>query len=157
MRKSIKFLLISIVVFLFISSYFIFREVDKVNAATNKKQEDIKHLFKIMEGGLNKMGSQMLTPIISRYKEKHKDIPDKYWDDLFKEMFNDIMKFMIPRYEKHFTHEDIKGLIKFHESPLGKKMIRVQPLIMKEMMPKITKWSKTLSKKIKDKLKKEDK
>ncbi len=158
MRKSIKFLKTGLIVFMLISSYFIFNNVVKINAAANNKQEDIKHLMKLMGMEPEKIVNQVLKPMISLNKKMHKDIdiPDEFWNDLFKEMLTDMIKLMIPWYEKHFTHEEIKELIKFYESPLGKKMVKVQPLMMQEMMPKIQEWTKTLSKRLKDMLEKKE-
>ena len=59
---------------------------------------------------------------------------------------------IIPIYEKHFTHEELKQLIAFYESPIGKKLIKVQPQIMMESMAAGEEWGKKLVQKAMEKL-----
>jgi uncharacterized protein len=40
----------------------------------------------------------------------------------------------IDLYDKYFTNEEIKGLIQFYESPVGRKAIEVLPAITQESM-----------------------
>jgi hypothetical protein len=44
----------------------------------------------------------------------------------------EIIQALVPVYEKYFTAGDLKRLIVFYQSPLGKKLIEVTPSIMKE-------------------------
>jgi uncharacterized protein len=39
---------------------------------------------------------------------------------------------IVPIYAKHFTMEDIQGLIKFYESPLGVKLVKEMPEVVQE-------------------------
>ena len=39
---------------------------------------------------------------------------------------------LIPIYDKHFSHNDIKELIQFYESPIGKKYLEATPSITQE-------------------------
>lgn len=39
---------------------------------------------------------------------------------------------MIAIYSKHYTNEDIKGMIAFYQTPLGKKLISILPKITQE-------------------------
>ena len=41
---------------------------------------------------------------------------------------------MVNIYEKHFTQDEIKDLIKFYESPTGKKLLETTPEISKDLM-----------------------
>jgi hypothetical protein len=58
----------------------------------------------------------------------------------------------VPSYEKYFTHADIKELIRFYESPIGKKLISVQPKIMQECMVAGQEWGRKLGEKVAKKL-----
>ena len=46
-------------------------------------------------------------------------------DDIIEDIF-------LQLYDKYFTHTEIKELIQFYESPLGTKVLRVSPQIMRE-------------------------
>ena len=70
--------------------------------------------------------------------------------DLFFEKFlarastENLLELAIPSYDKSFTHDEIRGLIKFYETPLGKKAISVMPQLMSEMQEKGRKWGEQL-------------
>jgi hypothetical protein len=51
---------------------------------------------------------------------------------------------VIPIYARHFSHKDIRGLLKFYQTDLGKKIIKIWPLILQESMTLAQDWSKSL-------------
>jgi hypothetical protein len=59
---------------------------------------------------------------------------------------------VVPIYAKHFSHEEIRGLLKFYQTELGKKTIKIWPLILQESMGLAQDWSKSLGPLIKNKV-----
>ena len=51
---------------------------------------------------------------------------------------------VIPIYAKHFSHKDIRGLLKFYQTDLGKNTIKIWPLILQESLALAQDWSKSL-------------
>lgn len=51
---------------------------------------------------------------------------------------------VIPIYDRHYTHAEIRALIKFYESPLGKKMASIRPEITKEGVVVAEQWVRYL-------------
>ena len=99
--------------------------------------EDIKHLMEITDFyDLSKqIMHQMILIIKQHFQAQNKTMPDAFWNDFIEEFdLNDLMDRISVVYEKHLTHEDIKQLIAFYESPIGRKIIKVQPLITLENM-----------------------
>jgi hypothetical protein len=45
-----------------------------------------------------------------------------------------VMEIFVPIYDRHFNDADLKGLIAFHESPLGRKLAAAQPQLQSEAM-----------------------
>jgi len=45
------------------------------------------------------------------------------------------VKMMYPIYDKYFTQDDLKQMIEFNNTPLGKKIIKVLPMITQETIP----------------------
>jgi uncharacterized protein len=45
-----------------------------------------------------------------------------------------LLDLAVPIYDRHFTHEEIKGLIQFYETPLGQKTAGALPQITGELM-----------------------
>ena len=60
---------------------------------------------------------------------------------------------MIPIFHKYLTHEEIKGLLTFYTSPLGKKATSVLPMMAQEGMQVGQRWAKTLGPKLDQRLK----
>ncbi|HET9327740.1 MAG TPA: DUF2059 domain-containing protein [Candidatus Eisenbacteria bacterium] len=52
---------------------------------------------------------------------------------------------IIPIYDKHFTHQEIKDLMTFYGSPTGKKAIAVLPQVMSESAALGQKWGESMA------------
>ena len=61
---------------------------------------------------------------------------------------DDIINLHLPIYNKYYTHQDIKDLIKFYDSSIGKKMIKVEPYILQESMIEGEKWGEEIALKL---------
>ncbi|HLY98225.1 MAG TPA: DUF2059 domain-containing protein [Candidatus Angelobacter sp.] len=55
-----------------------------------------------------------------------------------------IINLAVPVYDKHFSHEEIKGLIKFYETPLGQKAISELPRTASELSEAGAQWGDKL-------------
>jgi len=118
------------------------------------KRTDIKQLMEIT--GVGKLAIQAMNQMITVFKQSDMRIPDKFWDDFISEADpNELVEMCIPIYEKHFTHDEIKQLLKFYKTPIGKKVIETQPVIMQECMIAGQEWGKKISEKIVKKLQEE--
>lgn len=51
---------------------------------------------------------------------------------------------VIPIYDRHYSHNEIRALIKFYKSPLGKKMASIRPEITKEGIVVAEQWVRYL-------------
>jgi uncharacterized protein len=79
--------------------------------------------------------------------------PGAYRDnliDLFFAKFNkkadshQLLDLIVPIYDKYFSDEDIAGLIKFYQTPLGQKSSHLLPNVMNESMSVGRKWGERL-------------
>jgi hypothetical protein len=55
-----------------------------------------------------------------------------------------VVNMAVPVYDKNFTHDEIKGLIRFYETPLGQKSASVLPRIGIELSQAGQKWGEEL-------------
>ncbi len=55
-----------------------------------------------------------------------------------------LLELSISSYDKNFTHEEIRGLLQFYQTPLGKKSISVMPQLLAELQEKGRKWGEDL-------------
>lgn len=119
--------------------------------AQTAKEAKIKKLMEITGSG--NLGKQVITNIITSYKETYPNVNPKYWEEVVKEADADeFVRLLTPIYAKYYTEEDLDGLIKFYETPLGKKVIATLPGISAESMAVGQKWGEELAQKIFKKL-----
>jgi hypothetical protein len=118
------------------------------------KNDDIIKLLRV--SGSDKMADQMMAALIPQFKQIVPDIPDAFWVR-FKQKINidELVLACVPAYSKYYTHDEIKQLIKFYESPLGKRMVEVTPLLTQETMAIGQKWGEKLGQEIVNELIKE--
>jgi uncharacterized protein len=56
-------------------------------------------------------------------------------DDVFGNLsLDDLIKDLVPVYQRHLTRNDVRALIAFYSSPPGQKILREQPAMIKESM-----------------------
>lgn len=100
----------------------------------------VSQMMEGMENNIKPLMTSSLPP--GDYREKV--------IDLFFEKFHtkanpqQILDMAVPSYDKYYTHEEIKGLIKFYETPLGQKMIGVLPKMLGELQLAGQKWGEAL-------------
>lgn len=117
-----------------------------------EKKADILKMLKLT--GASEMGKQALTQMLAMQKQQNPNVPDKVWQDFMAEVdMNELVELTIPSYDKHFTHDEIKEIIKFFESPIGKKMIVTQPLVMRDSAIEGQKWGMKLASRMAQRLK----
>jgi len=94
----------------------------------------------------------MYPRIVAQLKAAKPGVTEEQWAAVKKEVFDvevaELSKQLIPIYKKHFTQEDVKAIIAFYESPIGKKLAEQTPLISTESMQASQTWAMGLFGKI---------
>lgn len=81
------------------------------------------------------------------------DVPADFWTDFQKECdSNTFIDMIVPVYEAHFSDDEVKQLIAFYESPIGKKLAAAQPLIVQESMTVGQKWGRQVGQRVMQRL-----
>jgi hypothetical protein len=123
------------------------------SAADPAKAADIRRLMAIvnteeMAGGLMGAMTEQIRPVVvnslppGEYREK--------LVDLFLEKFRSkadmkhLLDLLAPIYDKYLSDAEIKGLIVFYQTPLGKKTLEVMPKVMAESQAEGRKWGEGL-------------
>lgn len=113
------------------------------------KTSDLKKLLELMdventiENKFNSMIPVLKQQVSSQFQDAgSKDKFEKYIDFMMEETKELSKKLageeMLSIYDKHFSHQEIKDLIKFYESPTGKKILEKTPQISADMMQAMT-------------------
>lgn len=129
---------------------------DKIPLDKNKaeKYKEIRELMVITN--VQQLCQNMLDRMMVNFKDAFLEVPASYWDklrDKFK--VEKIIDMIIPVYDKYFTQEDIRQLIKFYQTPVGKKIIKVMPSISSETMILGQKWGAEISEEMMNEVKQE--
>ena len=143
----------SIALFLALGLVCSFTQADEISTA---KENDIRTLLD--QTGADKIGIQLgtsLLPMISQgIQQKYPQVTQNTLNKINAEISNifiekanakgGLVDIIVPIYAKHYTQEEIKELIKFYKTDLGKKTIEIMPVIMTESMVAGQKWGQGL-------------
>lgn len=126
MRKTVFFIFLALCLSL------------SAHSQSSEKNQKIKRLFTIMQ--TDKMIDQSFDQIVAAQKANIKSLDKEKTEKIEKMMAHskELAKLMVNDlagvYAQHYTEEDIEVLIRFYETPTGKKTIELQPLLVGEMM-----------------------
>lgn len=124
---------------------------------TDQKKADIRKL--IVSTGGTRIGIQFADAITKNMartlKAARPDIPDRIFTivnkeliTLFEERMNvpgGIVDRIIPIYDKYLTHSEIRELLAFYETSIGRKAIEVLPKVVGESMIIGQAWGESLA------------
>ncbi len=98
-----------------------------------------------------------VTQMIGMFKQQKTNVPDSIWTDFEKEFsktsMDNLTEMLSPVYQKHMTENDLKKIIEFYQTPVGKKYAEKTPLIMQESMQVGQQWGMEMGQKFQEKLK----
>ncbi len=131
---------------------------------TEEKKADILSLMEITRA--SEIGSQFATAIMQQMgavmKNSGTALPDTVIgiiqeevikivkEEAFKE--GGLLSMVIPIYDKYFTHDEIKELLKFYKTDIGRKTISVMPSLLQESMMAGRLWGQSLAPLIKERM-----
>lgn len=118
------------------------------------KQGDIKKLLGIT--GASRTGLRVFSQVIGMFQRAHSEVPEVVWMEMVSEAeakVNDfVTEMLVPIYNKHLTHEDIKGLIAFYETPAGRKLLAVMPQMHQESRTAGEIWGREFARTVQERL-----
>lgn len=119
----------------------------KKPAIDAEKDKDIRLLLDL--SGSGKIAEQMVNQMIGIFSGQNPNVPQEFWDGFRKQAkADDFIELIVPIYAAHFSGDEVKELIKFYQSPIGKKLVKEQPLMMTESMQVGQAWGARLGAKI---------
>jgi hypothetical protein len=140
--------LIVVISFLIISSGEIFGQADSYKVTLKKMLEvaGTEATFKVA-----------IKQMFEMFKQQKTNVPDSFWVDFEKEFstasMDDLVDMLSPIYQKHISEADLKKIIEFYQTPVGKKYAEKTPLIMQESMQVGQQWGMKIGERFQEKLK----
>jgi hypothetical protein len=108
--------------------------------AAQPTEQQVRQLMDAI--GLGKSLTQMNTQIAVSMKQALPCVSSTYWQGYIDE--NSSKEFigrLVPVYQKHFSADEIDGMVKFYSSPLGQKVLTEMPAAMAEANQAGQQWS----------------
>ncbi len=116
------------------------------------KRKDIRKLLEIT--GSAKIGVQVANQVLNQLKMTAPNVPEEFWTEFKKDMSEQgLIDLIVPIYDKHLTHEEVKALIKFFQTPAGKSYVKKLPAITQESQIAGQKWGRDIAMKVQERLK----
>lgn len=136
-----------------------------------EKQADIKRLMDITSGGnmATQFADSASQQLFRAIRSSHPDFPERAQPIINRELlaiFSDkisaqggLMDQIVPVYDKHFTHAEIRELLRFYQTPVGRKTVASMPKVLGETIQIRLRWAQALGpevdRRVGDALKKE--
>jgi hypothetical protein len=130
---------------------------------TDAKRADILRLLQVT--GSAQIGLQFADAMISEMNRDlqaaNPDLPPRAFDivkeevtKLMQQRVSSLLDVLVPIYQENFTHEEIKGLVQFYTTPLGKKVIQKMPAVMQQGMAAGEAWGQSMMEVLEQRLEK---
>ena len=104
-----------------------------------------------MEVG-KQMGVAAATQIAAQLKQKHPELSSdainaipKAVEEVIDQNTGSLRLMLVALYAKYFTDADVKQMIQFYSTDLGRKVIRVMPQLAQESMALGMQWGRTIA------------
>ena len=110
-------------------------------------EADIRKMLEL--SGAARSGEQVLEMMVTQFQGMGLPIPAEFWQEFRADVRpGDLADLTVPIYARHLSHADIKELISFYESPIGRKLVSTQPVILQESMVAGQAWGQAIAEKL---------
>lgn len=127
---------------------------------TAEKQQDIRRLIELtgMGGVMAQCTDTMSRQLTFVFREARQEIPDDLFDIIRKELDTfmaeqggvpaEVVEKVVPLYHRQFSHGEVKELLKFYQSDVGKKAAALTPGLSRAGLDASIEWGQTMTPKL---------
>ncbi|HEV8537602.1 MAG TPA: DUF2059 domain-containing protein [Bacteroidota bacterium] len=125
------------------------QEVDTSGALAERTARELLNI-----SGSGKLGVKIFQQLLNSLKQNLPNVPAKFWDEIAVEVDPaEFVNLAVPIYVRHFSVDEMKGIMAFYKTPVGTKLIQALPDVTQEMMLAGQQWGKEIGQKVVKKLK----
>ncbi len=110
--------------------------VSAQNVANNAYKEELTKMMKV--SGALTASENMVPQIIQMMKQSAPNVEDSFWDSFATKWktkaVNKMVELYVPIYQKYLTLDDLKKIVAFYNTPVGKKLAEATPKMTMEGM-----------------------
>ena len=117
--------------------------VDPAKTTTIRRLLDLTGAARLALSGMESM--------VPAQRAANPQIPGAFWDAFLaraRRSLPQLVEAMVPVYASHFSQAELEQLVRFYESPLGKHLSEVQPLILQESMQAGQTWGAAIGREV---------
>jgi hypothetical protein len=113
------------------------------SAHSQTKRQDIIRLLEVMD--TKSQAAQMFDLMLPSLQSMVPEVPTAFWT-VFRSRLDleSFVNLLIPIYDRNFSHDDIKELIQFYESPIGMRLLEATPQITIESYTAGQEWGQKM-------------
>lgn len=121
-------------------SFFVFADDDAY----------LKDFLRFMEkSGSNQTQKTVLQKMFQQFQSMGDgSVNFSAMEKMMNEEIENLNREMFVIYKKHLSHKDMKEILKFYDSPIGKKLVEAQPKITIEAMGIGMKWGQSVAQRV---------
>ncbi len=106
------------------------------------------HRLIVVSGGKERVQASMRHMMKLMQQQNPHMVTEEFIDEFLQQAdVNELFEQLVPVYTKHLTHAEIKGLIEFYQTPLGKALLEKMPVVQKEAMTIAARWGAEIGQK----------
>jgi len=113
------------------------------------KASVIRHLLELT--GAARLAMRGMEAMVPAQRAVNPQIPSAFWDAFLARARRDVRQLvdsMVPIYASHFSQAELEELVRFYETPVGRRLNEVQPLIVQESMEAGQRWGATIGREV---------
>jgi len=101
-----------------------------------------------LSGGAG-VAEQTVALLAQQMRPAYPLVPEETWVEVFSAIDPDEVRGLMAQvYTRHFTREELEELIAFYQSPIGKRLVELLPIVMQDSMMAGAQWTDTKSREI---------
>ena len=119
--------------------------------ASDARAADVRRLHEA--SGSAKLAGQVMGPMFAQLGKLMPDVPASVWREIEGEMSpDDLVEQLVPIYVRHLSADEVKQLIAFYESPVGRALVAKLPAITQESFQAGTLWGQAAARRVIERL-----
>jgi len=131
--------------------------IDAMSSRDEDKEKDAATRRILAATHAGDMGKQIMQALADQLA-KLPSLPAGFMDKFMSEVdVNELVEMTVPIYKKHYDLETLQAVANFYESPVGKKFIAEQAVVVAEATAAGQEWGQSIAKRVVAAMKKEDK
>lgn len=117
------------------------------------KEELIREYLEL--SGASEMGAQMSNSLMAQLRPVFPNVPDAVWSqmlDVLEEREPELLAITVTAMDHHFSTEEIRALVDFYSSPVGRDIAEKMPMAMQESLAAGRIWGQQMARELLDRL-----